>query len=366
MPSLIKVLVVDDSALIRQILTRALSVDPRVEVVGVARDGVEAIQKARELDPDVITLDINMPELNGLEALPHILKDSSARVLILSNVDDPETTYQALDAGAVDFISKPKQGFASSIEELSDILLKKIHTAYGVDPRRVARLARRVGDAVQRETATAVLEPAMPTPAAGEPKSSRGRVRSAVAIASSTGGPPALERVFDGIPESVPASFLVVQHLPPGFSASLARRLNARSSLIVREAEDGMPLVNGTALIAPHGRHMRVADVAGVPRVVLSEDEPVHGMRPSADPLFESVADVFGEDAVGVVLTGMGSDGAQGLARIKESGGRTIAQDEETSVVWGMPSAAVKAGAVGHIVPVGLVAAEIRRSMRRS
>jgi len=365
MRSTIKVLVVDDSALIRQMLTRALSVDPRIEVVGVARTGVEAIERARQLNPDVITLDIEMPELSGLEALPHISKYSDARVLMLSTIDDPDTTYQALAAGAVDFISKPKTGFATSINELSELLLKKIRTAYRVDPARLVASRHEVQPLGPPATATAVLEPGPPVAPVPVAPVAPGRVRRLVAIASSTGGPPALERVFEGIPGSLPAAFLIVQHLPPGFSASLARRLDTRSEIRVREAYDGAPLENGTAFIAPHGSHMRVSETGGSPRVLLESDDPVHGVRPAADPLFASVAELFGDRAVGVVLTGMGSDGAKGLDMIRSAGGETIAQDEATSVVWGMPNAALKTGAVRRVVPLGLVAAEIRRTIRR-
>ncbi|RJQ62475.1 MAG: chemotaxis response regulator protein-glutamate methylesterase [Desulfobacteraceae bacterium] len=367
MLSTIKVLIVDDSALIRQMLSRALSLDPRIEIVGVASTGVEAIEKARDLSPDVITLDIQMPDLTGLEALPHIAKHSDARVLMLSTIDDPDTTYQALAAGAVDFISKPKAGFASSISDLAEILLKKIRTAYRIDPTHAAHAREESG-----ARAAAVAEHGEPGEAAPgtprEPRVSMGappRAETVVAIAASTGGPPALERVFEGLPASLPAAYLIVQHLPPGFSSSLAQRLNVRSEVQVREAVDGMPLTHGMALIAPHGSHMRVHKVGGAARVVLDSGEPVHGVRPAADPLFESVAETFGPKAVGVVLTGMGSDGAKGLAAIKSAGGDTIAQNEQTSVVWGMPGAALKIGAVRHVVPVGLVAAEIRRTMRR-
>jgi two-component system chemotaxis response regulator CheB len=173
-----------------------------------------------------------------------------------------------------------------------------------------------------------------------------------------------LERVFSGLNKNVPASYLVVQHLPDGFSGSLARRLDTVGAIDVREAEEGMPLEPGTALLAPHGAHMVVRVTSGEPRVAFDDSPPCHGVRPAADPLFESVAEVFGARAVGVVLSGMGSDGARGLAAIRSAGGDTIIQNEATSVVWGMPGAAQRVGAVRHIVPVGLVAAEIRRNIK--
>lgn len=357
MRATIKVLVVDDSALIRQLLTRALAVDPRIEIVGIAKNGVEAIEKARELEPDVITLDIEMPELSGLEALPHLKKHSRARVVMLSSVDDPDTTYQALSAGAVDFIAKPKGGLASSLTDLSEVLLKKIRTAYRIDPHRLDRAAK--AEAERPEPASFV-SPSVPTAAAVA-----SGLESVVALAASTGGPPALERVFQGLSASMPAAYLVVQHLPAGFSASLARRLSAASDIPVVEALDGMPIAPGTGYLAPHGSHMRVAEAGpGRYAIRLDDSPPMHGVRPAADPLFSSVAELFGSRAIGVVLTGMGSDGARGLCQIKECGGETVAQNEESSVVWGMPGVAVKLGAAKYVVPIGLVAAEIRRSAR--
>jgi len=351
MPSTIRVLIVDDSALIRQILTRALSVDPRIEIVGVARTGIEAIEKARVLFPDVITLDIEMPELSGLEAIPHLAKHSDARIIMLSSLEDPDTTYHALSQGAVDFIAKPHGGFATSITDLSELLLKKIRIAYRIDP---ARTGATTGDS-ESPVATS-------RGAAGYASD----FKAVVGIGASTGGPPALERVFSGLSLETPAAYLIVQHLPAGFTASLARRLGSVSDVEVIEASDGASIEVGHAYLAPHGAHMTVSMSSATGRacIQLEDEPPVHGVRPAVDPLFSSMAKVFGSRGVGILLTGMGRDGAQGMAEIKQAGGDTIAQDEETSVVWGMPGAAAKAGAVRHLVPVGLVAAEIRRTLR--
>lgn len=349
MRSAIKVLIVDDSALIRQMLTRALSLDPAIDIVGSAKTGLEAIERANELQPDVITLDIEMPELSGLEALPHIVKTTQARVVMLSSLGDAETTYQALDLGAVDFLVKPAKGVATSLAELSEVLLKKIKTANRVDPRH-----RRIGNGSNEAFR------------GGPPGSS---VRSGiaadrvVAIAASTGGPPALETVFSGLTADLPAAYMVVQHLPAGFTKSLARRLGRVTDICVTEAEDGMPVERGVAYLAPHGVHTRVTGLTQK-RFSLEDSPAVHGVRPAADPLLESVAVSFGERSVGVVLTGMGSDGAAGLMQIRAAGGETIVQDEETSVVWGMPGAAMRAGAVGHVVPLDHISTEIRRAVR--
>lgn len=357
MRTTIKVLIVDDSALIRQMLARALSVDPKIEIVGTAKDGVEAIQKAGELDPDVITLDIEMPELTGLEALPHLIKGTSARVVMLSSVDDPDTTYQALSLGAVDFIVKPKAGFATSLTELSDHLLKKIKTAYRIPPeRRVAGAGDDSPTQLQRLLSEAPEQESVPTARAVE-------LAKVVAIAASTGGPPALEVVFSGLRSNLPAAFLIVQHLPSGFTSSLARRLTKVTDIRVHEGREGAVLRPGEAYIAPHGVHMHISG-RKLPRIRLKEGPLIHGVRPAADPLFESVAQEFGESSIGVVLTGMGSDGASGLKQMFETGGATIVQDEATSTVWGMPKAAARIGAASRIVPLGQVATEIRRAIR--
>lgn len=357
MPSMIKVLVVDDSALIRQMLLRALSVDPRIEVVGTAKTGVEAIEKAVTLNPDVITLDVEMPEMTGTEALPHIIRSTRARVVILSSIDDPDTTYQALSLGAVDFITKPKAGFATSLSELSELLLKKIRTAYRVNPDRriMARMGADTGTSETHAERPRLVVPRLAAPA--------GALRKVVAFAASTGGPPALEAVFSGLSADLPSAYLVVQHLPAGFTASLAKRLGKVTDIRVVEGAQGMPIEVSTAYIAPHGTHM-VVEGKKRPRLHLEEGPTIHGVKPAADPLLKSVAAVFGARSVGVVLTGMGSDGARGLNDIRAIGGDTIVQDEETSVVWGMPGAASKIGAAGRIVPLSGIAAEVRRAVR--
>jgi len=349
MRSPIKVLVVDDSALIRQMLTRALSVDPSIEIVGTAKTGLEAIEKASTLQPDVVTLDIEMPELSGLEALPHIVKTTLARVVMLSSLSDHDTTYQALDRGAVDFLVKPAAGVALSLADLSETLIKKIKIANRISPEhRFSSPAEKL-DGGGGTTMTLVRR--------GLPAD---RV---VAIAASTGGPPALETVFSGLTADLPAAYVIVQHLPAGFTASLARRLSRVTDIPVTEAEAGMPVETGVAYLAPHGSHMRIVGMS-VKRLGLEDGPPLHGVRPAADPLLESVASSYGDRAVGVVLTGMGADGAAGLGLIRDAGGETIAQDEETSVVWGMPGAATRAGAALHVVPLGSVSAEIRRAVR--
>ena len=343
----IRVLVVDDSALVRQMLTRVLSEASHIEVVGIARNGVEAVAAVRTLGPDVVTLDIQMPEMDGMEALRLIVRDSDARVVMLTGVDDPETTFRALEWGATDFILKPREGLATSIDRLSVELVRAIRAAYAASPEKRSQ----TGPPATR-TATQA------TPATGDPE----RV---VCIASSTGGPLALDRVFAGLQPDLSAAFLVVQHLPVGFAVSLAARLSRVAGFRVDEAQDGMRVLAGQGYVAPYGTHMRIVGGTGsATSIELVGGPSIHGLIPSADPLFESAAEVFGKKAVGVVLTGMGSDAAVGLLAIREAGGHTIAQDEQTSVVWGMPGAAVKIGAAECVAPVDRVAAEIRRALR--
>jgi two-component system chemotaxis response regulator CheB len=350
-----RVLVVDDSALVRQIVTRILSETPRIEVIGFARNGVEAVAMVRELHPDVVTLDIQMPEMDGVEALKHIVRDSNARVVMLSSLDDPETTFRALEAGAVEFIGKPREGLASSTQRLSTDLVRAVRTAFAIAP--------------EKRVSTNAPAPDVPDQAPQQPQpeleSSAGDPLQLVCIASSTGGPLALERVFAGLRTGTRTAYLVVQHLPAGFAGSFAARLGRVAGFTVVEAADGMRIRSGFGYVAPWGTHMEVSGAPGAATMIhLVEGPTLHGLKPSADPLFETAADCYGAAVTGVVLTGMGSDGALGMVAVRAAGGATIAQDEDTSVVWGMPGAAVKLGAAQYVVPIDRVAVEIRRALR--
>jgi len=357
MPGPIKVLVVDDSALVRRMLGEVLAEDRRFELVGFARDGAEALRRATELAPDVITLDQVMPCVTGLEALPELAHSSTARVVMVSSVDDPDTAYAALELGAVEFVSKPRDPAGAGFAGFGETLRAALETAFLVPPERraaasaAAHLAR--AGAPLRRGADAQRTPGTV---------SRHAPRSVVALAASTGGPPALEAVFAGLSAADDSAYLVVQHLPEGFSASLARRLGRVTDITCVEAADGAGIQTGVAYVAPHGTHLTVAE-ARRPVVRLESGPALHGLIPAADPLFASVAQVFGQRSVGVVLTGMGADGATGLAAMRSAGARTIAQDEDSSTVWGMPGAAARAGAAGTVLPLGEIAAEIRRAL---
>ena len=333
---MIRVLIIDDSAFVRQALSRMLRDDPEIEIVGVAIDGKEGVEKAKLLAPDVITLDIQMPRMGGLEALERLMAERPTPVLLLSSLtrQGGDVTLRGLELGALDFVDKSSVG-SMNILSLGEELRAKIKVLARVP---AARLARR--------------EEPLP-PAAVE------RRIEAVVIATSTGGPPALQALIPSLPASFRATVLIVQHMPAGFTRSLADRLALRSVLPVREAQDGEPVAPGQVLIAPAGLHMKLRRRGERVKVWLDEEPQTALHRPSADILMTSAAKIFGARALGVVLTGMGSDGVIGLRAIRDAGGRVFAESEETSVIYGMPKAAVEAGLVERSVPLHRMADEI-------
>ena len=338
----IRVLVVDDSAFVRQALSRMLGGDSEFEVVGLAVDGKDAIEKVRALKPDVVTLDIQMPRMGGLEALEEIMADNPVPVLLLSSQtrEGADVTLRGLELGALDFVDKSRVQGNMNLLNLTEELREKIRVI-----RRV-HVARRPRPIVLPESAPALV-------AVRKPRA------DVVVIATSTGGPPALQAIVPRLPKDLQSAVLVVQHMPVGFTRSLAERLDARSGLRVREAEAGDQIAPGEVLIAPAGQHMKVKRRGSGVRVVL-DDEPRAALhRPSADVLMASVAKVYGTRALGIVLTGMGSDGVEGLRAIRGAGGRTLAESEETCVIYGMPKAAAEAGVVDKSVPLHQMAEAI-------
>lgn len=343
----------------RQVVTRALESDPRFEVVGTAASGAEALEQCRKLRPDVVTMDFNMPGMNGAEATRALMKERAVPVVMLSahTAQGAQETLQALDAGAIDFVTKPSGEVSAHLGDAKAELIDKLLAAAGANVAVLAPAAR---------VPTARLEPeaARSSPLASNgPLSSRRFTPSAqqhhlVIIASSTGGPQALLRVVPQLKLASRAALLIVQHMPDGFTAALAEQLTAAARFPLREAQTGDLLSPGTALVAPGGQHL-VLDRAG--RVQLRADPPVHGVRPAADPTLVSAAQCFGPRAIGVVLTGMGRDGAKGLAAVKASGGATLAQDKASSLVYGMPKAAVELGVVDTVSPLDRIAAVINR-----
>jgi len=340
---MIRVLIVDDSAFVRQALTRMLGAAGDIEVVGTAVDGKEGWEKALDLRPDVVTLDVKMPRMDGLEALRRIMADCPTAVLLLSSQtkEGAEVTLRGLELGAMDFVDKSRVQGHMNLLSLAEELQAKVRALASV-PRARLHL-----QAAVRETGPKTL-PAQ--------HAARAQI---VVIGTSTGGPPALQAIIPRLPEALPCPVLIVQHMPVGFTKSLAERLDARSVVPVREAADGDLVVRGSVLIAPAGRHMKIRRRGGETRVWL-DDEPRSALhRPSVDVLMASVAKGYGEHAMGVVLTGMGSDGVEGLRAIREAGGMTLAESEETCVIYGMPKAAVEAGVVDRAVPLTRVADEI-------
>lgn len=339
----IKVLVVDDSSLVRKVVTDILGQDPDIRVIGTANNGKAAIQMNQELDPDVITLDIEMPVLDGLAALSHIMATKPKPVVMLSVLTQhgADATFRALELGAVDFIPKPSSMLTTSVDEIGDQLIKKVKTA----------------------AATRLLKkPASPEPVTRIQKiESKTLSDKIVAIGTSTGGPSALITLFKAIPENFPSPVLVVQHMPEGFTAAFSKRLDESSTLKVKEAEDGDDVLPGHGYIAPGHSHMEIVKKGSGHKIRVFQADKVSGHMPSIDVLFNSMAEHVGGSTVGVIMTGMGRDGAEGLKKIRKTGGYTIAQDEETSVVYGMNRVAVELGAVNEVVPLGEITSRIVR-----
>ncbi|HOS41178.1 MAG TPA: chemotaxis response regulator protein-glutamate methylesterase [Spirochaetota bacterium] len=345
----IKVLVVDDSALVRKIISDILQKDPAIEVVGTANNGQTAIYKNDSLDPDVITMDIEMPIMDGLESLRTIIATKPKPVIMMSVLTQhgAEATFKAMEYGAVDFIPKPSSILSLTMDDISELLVSKVKSVAGIVikvPEAVA--TPRADDAPRAKTPRRIEE----VRRAAQPiKERSARV---IAIGTSTGGPSALFNVFKNLPHNLPNPVLVVQHMPEGFTKAFAERLNANSPLSVKEAADGDIVRPGWGYIAPGHSHMRIENAGGERIIRVFTADKVSGHRPSIDVLFDSVAETCGAESVGVIMTGMGKDGARGMLNIKRKGGYCVAQDEETSVVFGMNRVAVELGAVDDVVPL--------------
>lgn len=339
------VLVVDDSAFMRKVISEIIEASEDFEVVGTARNGHDALKQIHALDPAIVTLDIEMPELDGLQTLGYIMSETPRPVVMLSAGETGDgadaLTIRALELGAVDFIRKPSGPISLDLATVRGQLIDALKAAAEMNLGGVSMLAR------------PKLRQTNRTSGAG------GTATRVVVIAASTGGPRALADVIPGLARNLDAAVLVVQHMPSGFTKSLAQRLDVLSALPVKEAENGMRLTHGHVYLAPGGRHMKVALVDAIPTISLDDTPPIWGVRPSADPLFRSAVEVFGSHVIGVVLTGMGRDGAAGLKAIRDAGGRGIVQDKETSIVFGMPQAALTAAGADRVAPIQEVAAAI-------
>ncbi len=345
--SKISVLVVDDSAFMRKALKRMLSSDPMIRVVGEARDGLEAVEEVKRLKPDVVTLDVKMSGMDGLQALERIMRENPTPVLMVSSLtsEGGGVTLQALEAGAVDFIDKSTCHTTMDIIEIADSLVQKVKVIAGVDLRKVVE-TRPIPEPVQPQ-----LPP--PIPLTGEVPS------HIVAIGASTGGPMSLEKVLTRLPGNYPGAVMVIQHMPLGFTRSLAERLNHQCAMEVKEAQEDDPILPGRVYIGPSGYHLKLRRSLDKYWVVLSKNPRDAQHCPSVDVLVESVARVWPGRMLGIILTGMGDDGSEGIRVMKQRGGMILAQNEDTCVVYGMPKAAYLSGCVDRMVPLNCVASEI-------
>ncbi len=332
----IRVLIVDDSALVRKLLSEILAQAPGIEVVGTAQDPYIAREKIKALNPDVLTLDVEMPKMDGLTFLGNLMRLRPMPVVMVSSLtaEGAEVTLQALELGAVDFVRKPQIDVSLGLQSYADELVAKIRTAATA---RVRALPARVSRAAS---------PAAPTRSLSQSFRTTDRI---IAIGASTGGTEAIKEVLLRLPPDTPG-VVIAQHIPPGFSAAFAERMNRQTGLVVKEAADGDRVMAGHAYIAPGDYHLLLMRDGARYVCRLTQDEHVNRHRPSVDVLFRSVAKAAGVNATAALLTGMGADGAAGLKELRELGVHTIAQNEETSVVWGMPGEAVKRGAAKEIL----------------
>jgi two-component system, chemotaxis family, protein-glutamate methylesterase/glutaminase len=345
---MIRVLVVDDSTVARKVLTEALARQPDIQVIGSAVDPYDARDKILRLAPDVITLDIEMPRMDGLSFLARLMKYHPIPVVIVSSLTprNSEAALRALAIGAIEVIAKPGGSARQAIAG---------HSVASPDLAAQLAYAVRAAAAAQLDRSPLRLGTAGPAGSTLPAQSTVGSRRRIVAIGASTGGPLAIEKLLATFPATAPAT-LVVQHMPAGFTAAYARRLDAACVLDVREAVDGDAVVQGSVLVAPGGRHMVLQRRGGALVVGVLDGPPVHHQRPAVDVLFHSVAQLVRDDAVGVLLTGMGADGASGMRALRDAGSHTIAQDEATSVVYSMPREAVRFGGVCEVLPLARIA----------
>jgi two-component system chemotaxis response regulator CheB len=347
----IKVLVVDDSALVRKLLSAMLMHAPDIQVVGTASDPYAAREKIKSLNPDVITLDVEMPRMDGITFLENLMRLRPMPVVMVSSLTQrgADITLRALELGAIDFVAKPRIDIAGTLEDYENELIAKVRVA--AQARVLPRSAKRAREIDERNSTSAVV-PAL---------SARTMLRTTeriVAIGASTGGTEAIREMLEEMPPDAPA-IIISQHIPAAFSKSFADRMNRSSPMAVCEAQDGQQILPGHAYVAPGDRHILVERDGARYLCRLSSGPHVNRHRPSVDVMFRSVAQNVGPNAVGVLLTGMGDDGARGLKEMLDAGAATIAQDEASSVVWGMPGSAVKIGAAAHVLPLHRIAAQV-------
>lgn len=351
----IRTLIVDDSAFMRKSLQIMLESDPRIEIIDTARDGQQAIELIKKLRPDVVTLDIEMPKLDGLSALKIIMKDCPTAVIMVSSLttEGAESTLKAMELGAVDFIPKELSYVNVNIIKIKEEIINKVVTI-GRHARLKSRLSRISG-----------AKPSQPAKTFSQSnyKSIPRHIYSAITIGISTGGPLSLQKFIPKLSEKINIPIFIVQHMPPRFTNSLAERLNGMSSLRVKEAEHGELVKGATVYIAPGGKHMIITPQNGSSKIIITErpDNTLH--RPSVDVMMDSVINVYGKNTLGVIMTGMGKDGFEAIKRLKSIGGYAVAQNEETCVVYGMPKAIVDNDLADTVVPLEKIHEVINNSV---
>jgi len=356
-----RVLVVDDSAFMRRLVSDVIAESGAFDVIGTARDGVHAVLQVRALDPDIVTLDVDMPGQDGLTALRQIMAEAPRPIVMLSaggSDGGVDATLRALELGAVEFVRKPSGAISLDLDVVREQLLDALHAAACTNRDTLCAAA---GGVRAGEDSAARVPRARPAPVA-----SRAAASEVVCIAASTGGPAALARVIPRLPRFAHAAVLIAQHMPPGFTRSLAHRLDAASRLTVREAMHDEPVLAGHVYLAPGGLHLRIGVVAGVPCCRLDTTPTLWGVRPAADHLFASAAAVFGAHTIGVVLTGMGCDGADGLFAIRHAGGHGVVQDVASSVIAGMPTAALRHAGADAVVALDELADVVSHLVERT
>jgi two-component system chemotaxis response regulator CheB len=354
-----RVLIVDDSAVVRQLLSEILSTDPGLEVVGTASDAYVARDKIKRLNPDVLTLDVEMPRMDGVQFLRNLMRLRPMPVVMCSSLTErgADVTLDALAIGAVDFVTKPRVDVAHKLEEYAAEIIAKVKAAAQARVRALPRepaaepVAATGVRIVEKLSADAVL------PRSAAPRHYR-TTEQIVAIGASTGGTEAIREVLERLPPDAPG-IVITQHIPKAFSGPFAARMDNCCALTVREAKDGQQILPGHAFVAPGDQHLLVVRDGALYRCRLSDGPPVQRHKPSVDVLFRSVAQNVGRNAIGVMLTGMGKDGAEGMREMRDAGAACLAQDEATSVVWGMPGAAFEAGAVESLHPLQAIAGRI-------
>jgi len=339
----IRVLIIDDSALVRQILVKGLSMDPEIEVVGTAHDPYMARDKIVQLKPTVLTLDVEMPKMDGIHFLRRLMPQHPLPVVMVSSLTQKggQITLDALDAGAVDFVTKPTSNVAQSLEIMIKSLREKIKIAARANVSHWKKDRQAVRKATTSEQKAHLI----------------GSTDKVVAIGASTGGTEAIKTILTEFPATMPG-VVVVQHMPAGFTKMFAERLNQLCAMEVKEAETGDRIRPGRVLIAPGGKHLKVVRSGGTYQVICQEGEKVSGHCPSVDVMMESVAREVGPNAIGIMLTGMGADGAEGMSKMRKAGARNIAQDEASCVVFGMPKVAFERGGAEKLVPLHQILSE--------